>query len=167
MPHKYIAQVDTIYGYTSFQSFEAHPRPRRLIGQVLQDWLAPKEESWERKYFLCIKIEQDRKKQAPIKKRCLGKIKFNQNSKFIYKSKGRLTHGQDPQTWNLSTCLPVTNSTSEDPLPKGPLVINGAVPAIIWGTKFYFRASFKMQFSFWVTFEYSVRGMARWQKAVM
>ena len=59
MPHTHIAQVDTIYGYTSsklFQKFsECHPRPRRLIGQVLQDWLAPKEESWGGNIFFVSK----------------------------------------------------------------------------------------------------------------
>ena len=58
MPHTHIAQVDTIYGYASCKSFEVHPRPRGLIGQVLQDWLAPKEESWGGNVFF--EIEQDR-----------------------------------------------------------------------------------------------------------
>ena len=48
--YTYIAQVDTIYGCTQVVNHlkfsECHPRPRRLIGQVLQDWLAPEEESW-------------------------------------------------------------------------------------------------------------------------
>ena len=172
MPHTHIAQVDTIYGYTSsklFQKFsECHPRPRRLIGQVLQDWLAPKEESWGRKYFLCIEIEQDREKTSPHQKKgAWGKS----NSVKILNSFPR---AWDSWPTNRIPRRGICRFLSlwqiprlRIPLPKGPLVINGAVPAIIWGTKFYFRASFKMQFSFWVTFEYSVRGMARWQKAVM